>query len=173
MPIAVYHLKIRCITHKFLIYGHTQNESDAAHSVIKKAVKETLKRGPIFLPQQYATIIRVPYEVSELCYSDFYDLKNLQTQLGNNFVRAINKEKVLCSHIKVVKYEKFKPFSIQVKTSFESEDFHERVTTKRTRKNELVLVPVYTTKIRTDPRIVIPKSYLPVYRAVLDFENGM
>lgn len=155
---AVHHLKIKSITHKFLICGHTQNEGDVAHSVIEKAVKQALKRGPIFLPQQYSTIIRgakktgLPYEVKELCYSDFYDIKNLQTQLGNNFDRGINGEKVLCSNIKVVKYEKDKPFSLQVKTSYESEDYLEIVTRKRTRKNQMVLVPAYTTRPRIDAK---------------------
>lgn len=44
---AVHHLKIKSITHKFLICGHTQNESDAAHSVLEKAVKQALKNATI------------------------------------------------------------------------------------------------------------------------------
>lgn len=46
---AVQTLKIKSITHKFLIKGHTQNEGDNVHSVIEKSVKKSLKSGPIYL----------------------------------------------------------------------------------------------------------------------------
>ncbi|KAL1490215.1 hypothetical protein ABEB36_012945 [Hypothenemus hampei] len=55
---AVAKLKIKAITHKFLIRGHTQNEGDNAHSVIEKAVKRYLKSGPIYEPSNYVSIIR-------------------------------------------------------------------------------------------------------------------
>ena len=50
--------KIKSITHKFLIAGHTQNEGDNIHSVIEKAIKRNLKSGPIYEPYQYVSIIR-------------------------------------------------------------------------------------------------------------------
>lgn len=49
--------KIRSITHKYLISGHSQNEGDSFHSSIEKAVKRSLKSGPIYEPSQYAKII--------------------------------------------------------------------------------------------------------------------
>lgn len=51
-------LKIKSITHKFLIKGHTQNEGDNVHSVIEKKVKSILKSGPIYTPPEYVGIIR-------------------------------------------------------------------------------------------------------------------
>lgn len=78
---AVSVLNIKSITHKFLIKGHTQNENDTAHSVIEKAIKRTLKSGPIYIPAQYVSVIRSakktgqPYKVNEMCHSDFYDWK--------------------------------------------------------------------------------------------------
>lgn len=50
--------KVRSITHKYLISGHSQNEGDSVHSTIEKAIKKSLKSGPIYVPDQYAQIIR-------------------------------------------------------------------------------------------------------------------
>lgn len=49
--------KIKSVTHKFLITGHTQNENDSVHSVIERAVKRVLANGPIYHPSQYKTAI--------------------------------------------------------------------------------------------------------------------
>ncbi|GFW08052.1 uncharacterized protein TNCV_2978201 [Trichonephila clavipes] len=48
---------IKSVTHKFLVKGHIQNEGDAAHSTIEK-VKRALRRGPIYLPSQYAMAVK-------------------------------------------------------------------------------------------------------------------
>lgn len=45
--------KIKSITHKFLIKGHSQNEADNVHSLIEKEIKKNRKSGPIYCPQQY------------------------------------------------------------------------------------------------------------------------
>ena len=55
---AVTTLNINSIIHKFLIRGHTQNEGDAAHSVIEKNIKRAKKSGPIYVPDQYVSLIR-------------------------------------------------------------------------------------------------------------------
>lgn len=79
-------LNIRSITHKFLITGHSQNEGDNVHSVIEKKVRRYLKSDPIYVPEQYISLIRTakktgtPYRVHELTYDDFYGLKHLQEQ---------------------------------------------------------------------------------------------
>lgn len=68
---------VRSIEHKFLICGHSQNEVDNVHSVIEKQMKRHLKSGPIYMPDQYATLLRTdkkngpPYQVHELTYEDF------------------------------------------------------------------------------------------------------
>jgi hypothetical protein len=65
-------LKYECkysITHKFVITGHSQNEGDSAHSVTEKQIKRSLKSGPVFVPEQYVSLIRIakktgnPYKV--------------------------------------------------------------------------------------------------------------
>lgn len=74
---AVNTWKIRSITHKFLIHGHSQNEGDNVHSAIEKQIKRHLKSGPIYVPEQYVALIRTakktgsPYRVHELTYEDF------------------------------------------------------------------------------------------------------
>lgn len=52
------HLKIKSISHKFLIKGHTQNEGDSVHSVIEKSVTRALKSGPVYVPAQFITLIQ-------------------------------------------------------------------------------------------------------------------
>ncbi|RZF43013.1 hypothetical protein LSTR_LSTR016943 [Laodelphax striatellus] len=61
---------LNSITHKFLVKGHSQNEGDSAHALIERVIKRSLKSGPIFIPSQYVTLIRVakktgsPYHVT-------------------------------------------------------------------------------------------------------------
>ena len=75
--------KIKSITHKFLIAGHTQNEGDNIQSVIEKAIKRNLKSGPIYEPYQYVSIILAakkngkPYKVKEMAHDDFIDFKQV------------------------------------------------------------------------------------------------
>ncbi|EZA58416.1 hypothetical protein X777_01373 [Ooceraea biroi] len=80
---AIRYLGIKSITHKFLIKGHTQNEGDSAHSLIERQVKRLLKSGPMYTPESFISAIRSarktgqPFQVNELCYEDFYDIKTL------------------------------------------------------------------------------------------------
>lgn len=82
---------INSITHKYLITGHTQNEGDSVHSTIEKQVKSSLKFGPIYVPSQYAQLIRMakkrgkPYNVNELTHLDFSAIKALVDDLKLNF----------------------------------------------------------------------------------------
>ena len=121
--------KIKSITHKFLITGHTQDEGDNVHSVIEKALKQALKLGPIYIPADYIRIIqsarktRNPYIVSEMCHVDFLDLKNLTQQLGSNFNKTSNNEIVKTGDIKLVKVQKSEPGKLYVKTLFKQEEY--------------------------------------------------
>uniref|UniRef100_A0A8D8ZBZ9 DUF7869 domain-containing protein n=1 Tax=Cacopsylla melanoneura TaxID=428564 RepID=A0A8D8ZBZ9_9HEMI len=92
---AVNHFKnVDSIEHKFLVVGHTQNEGDNVHSVIEKQIMRKLNSGPIYCPLQYAAIIRSakkkgnPYRVTEFCHTDFLDIKDLNSRIGNNFSRT-------------------------------------------------------------------------------------
>lgn len=50
--------KIKSITHKFSIKGHTQNEGDVVHLVIEKEIKRACKSRPLFIPAQYVQLMR-------------------------------------------------------------------------------------------------------------------
>lgn len=88
---AVTKLRVKSITHKFLIRGHSQNEGDNVHSVIEKQIKRYLQSGPIYIPEQYKTLIGTakktgkPYAVIEMTHDKFYDVKALQESWGTNF----------------------------------------------------------------------------------------
>ncbi|CAH2094194.1 unnamed protein product [Euphydryas editha] len=75
--------KLNSITHKFLIKGHTQNEGDAVHSTIQRNISRALKSSPIYVPDQYITLIKTakkkgaPYLVKELTHESFFNLKTL------------------------------------------------------------------------------------------------
>lgn len=81
------HLKVKSITHKYLIKGHTQNEGDSAHSLIERQVKRQLKGGPMYTPESIINAIRngkngTPFNVSEMCFEDFIDIKALSAEMG-------------------------------------------------------------------------------------------
>ena len=85
---AVTYLNIKSITHKYLIKGHTQNEGDSAHLLIEYQVKRQLKGGPMYMPEAFITSIRAAkrtaksFNVTELCFEDFFDIKALATEMG-------------------------------------------------------------------------------------------
>lgn len=101
--------KLNSITHKFLITGHTQNEGVSVHSVIEKCIKRSLKSGPIYVPSQYAQLIRTakktgpPYWVNELSFNDFISLKKLHSDL------RLGTGNMKIKDVKVVKFMKETP----------------------------------------------------------------
>lgn len=86
---------------------------------MEKSVKRHLKVSPI----QYATLIKLAkkkspfYEVIELMFDDFFDMKALQERTGNNFYMNTEKEKVNWHDVKVFKFAKDNPKSLYYKTS--------------------------------------------------------
>ncbi|KAG5882971.1 hypothetical protein JTB14_026429 [Gonioctena quinquepunctata] len=131
--------KITSITHKFLICGHTQNEGDNVHGVIEKQVKRHLKSSPIYIPQQYSTLIRAskkngpPYIVHELSYEDFFHLKTRQEDWGNNFTVDTDNNQVRWHDIKVLRVDKGHSHSFFYKVSFEDE-VYKHVNVRNVRK---------------------------------------
>lgn len=180
---AVRSLKIKAINHKFLICGHTQNEGDAVHSVIEKEIKKSLKRGPIFIPQQYATIIRMakkkgrPYAVHELSHTDFLDLKQLNGMIGGNYSKNMQGKTVKMTDMKIMRYEKCKPNSFQYKLSYKDLEFEEIEVKKRLLDKMVVVRPAYTKKVSIDEKKKadilelirskhIPQSYAAIFTAM-------
>ncbi|XP_044732349.1 uncharacterized protein LOC123302679 [Chrysoperla carnea] len=137
---------IRSISHKYLITGHTQNEGDAAHSIIERQVARARKAGPIYLPDQYYTLIRTakktgdPYIVHELCHKDFIDIKQLTKDQGIQI-------KIPLKDIKILKVIKEEPNTVYYKTSFGFPEYDEITVSKRTRSQNVKAKPAYHTKV--------------------------
>lgn len=122
---AVSKYKIKSITHKYLVTGHTQNEGDNVHSVIEKNITRSLKSGPIYTPEQYVELVKTakktgtPYKVVEMSYNDFYDLKKLTAQVPFNFSKDNSGEPVKLSEASVIQITKEHLDRFYYKTSFE------------------------------------------------------
>lgn len=174
---AVVNMKVKSITHKFLIRGHSQNEGDNVHSVIEKQIKRHLKSGPIYSPQTYSTLIRTakktgrPYKVVEMTHDKFYDVKALQESWGNNFNIDEDKTQVKWHDIKILRVEKEHPGSFFYKTSFADNAFKKTAVRKRRAANQsfisVDLTRAYTGKTplsdakRKDIQELIDKNVIP------------
>lgn len=64
------------------------------------------------MPDQYAFLIRNakkqgdPFQVNELNYSDFYDLKSLSEEIGLNIAKNADGDQIKISDIKIVEFRK-------------------------------------------------------------------
>lgn len=187
---AVKYLNIQSITHKYLIRGHTQNDGDVVHSVIERAVKKAKKSGPIYVPDQYISLIRTArkkgnaYIVNELTFSDFSDLKSLYERL--NFQHAKNNEgkEFKISEVKLLKFEKNSDY-FYYKESYAQAEWKsvciQRYKRRSGRDNaaNIDLVPAYTAKISLSERKrndlislintnIIPKYYQNFFNSVCE-----
>lgn len=174
---------INTITHKFLVKGHSQNEGDCVHSVIERTVKKSLKAGPIYIPAQYTTLIRGarktgrPYQVIEMSYESFFDLKDLAAQslIGTN-LKDLNGEVIKITSVSMFRFEKKSPRTIFFKTSYSEKEFCEiRLKERRskTRSTSNEIKQLYNSKIGAEAKKpgllklleknVIPKSYAFFY----------
>ncbi|CAK1591645.1 unnamed protein product [Parnassius mnemosyne] len=165
-------------------------------TVIEKAVKKCLRSGPVYTPDQYVTIIRTtrkkgnPYNVTEMCYSDFVDIKNLTAICGAQFSKNTEGETVKMSDIKIMKFEKHQDFNhvgIYYKTSYSDTDFKEiqfrNNRSSRTRTStdlqDFQLKPLYQSRLKLSDRKnsdlkslinnnILPQSYaLSYYNSIL------
>lgn len=151
---AVGYLDVHSITHKYLIRGHTQNEGDAVHSVIERGLKRTKRSGPIYVPDQYVSVIRnakkkgEPLKVKELGYPDFFDFKSLYDKMAVNFLKDTQGNFFKVSEIKQIRFKKGCDF-FQYKNSFKEVEWKEVQFKKRisSAKESLSLAPAYSGKI--------------------------
>ena len=78
---AVQHFGIDKITHKYLVKGHTQNQTDSMHSCIERNKKLYLKANNIYVPADWIGIIKTakrtgsPFQVYEATGDEFLDFK--------------------------------------------------------------------------------------------------
>jgi hypothetical protein len=82
---ATQSLPIEVIDHKFLIPGHTHMECDSMHAAIEHAYKHL----SLYSIHEWVNVMKSarrnrPYNVKELQYNDFYDLKELTKSVLTN-----------------------------------------------------------------------------------------
>lgn len=120
-----------------MIRGHSQNEGDNVHSVIEKQIKRYLQSGPIYIPEQYKTLICTtkktgkPYKVVEMSHDKFYDVKALEESWGTNFNIDEEKNQIKWYDIKVLRVEKEQPEAFFYKTSFSEGAYRKACVRKR------------------------------------------
>lgn len=178
---AVENYEINSVTHKYLIRGHTQNEGDAVHSVIEKCLKKAKTSGPIYIPQQYVTLIRSakkkgnPFVVQELTFTDFIDLKDLSDQLRLNSTKNTNGVQIKISAIKMLRFEKGSN-TYYYKTSYKQENWESvlirPIGTRRSEGNiakKVKLKAAYQSKREisdnkiTDLKHLLKNNYIPKF----------
>lgn len=122
---AVQALQFEVIDQKFLISGHSQMECDSMHARIETAAKNV----PVYLPHGWATIAKnakqnnPKYEVFQKKDILFLDWKALAKLIMVNRNKDEDGNVINWRHIKWIRYEKAKPFTMSVKTDF-NEHFH-------------------------------------------------
>lgn len=142
--------KLQSITHKYRITGHTQNEGDCVHSTIEKNISRSLKSGPIYVPSQYAQIIKSskkkgnPYCVNEMGFKDFYSMKSLADDIGYT-----KNKRFKITDVKIYKVTKNEPTKAFFKTSYEQEEFEVTEITRKLNLSEVNLKRA----LRTKPKI--------------------
>lgn len=170
---AVRCLGIKSISHKFLIKGHTQNEGDSAHSLIERQVKRHLRGGPMYTPDAFIGAIRsakkqgTPFSVNELCFEDFYDLKQLASDIGP--LTMIN---LKLTNVKIIKVVQESPTSVFYKNSYNDDDFKEAKVINRKKPGDhlnIRLKPAFTVKPglaerkKSDLMDLVNKNHIPKY----------
>ncbi|CAG9814764.1 unnamed protein product [Phaedon cochleariae] len=160
---AVGRFNIKSITHKYLIRGHTQNEGDAIHSVIERALKRTKKSGPIYVPDQYITVIQNarkkgnPVEVKEMGYADFVDIKSLYDDMGINISRDIDGNDFKINNIRIMQFERGADV-FRFKTSYKQEEWSFVSFWPRRRRSELKDIETVTLKHAYSENIKISEN---------------
>lgn len=157
---AVQTSDVRSITHKYLITGHTNNEGDSMHACIEKEKKRLLKSGPIYVPSEIVSTIRLakksgaPYSIKEYETFDFIDWKNVSEKIGKNF--SINNENSKCNwnEIKAVKITKEDPFKMFYKCSYNT-DFKDFIDIRhKMRGRQVDCKTMVLTKAYNEPALI-------------------
>lgn len=186
---AVEVFNITSITHKYLVRGHSQNEGDAVHSIIEKSVKKAKKSGPIYVPDQYVSIIRNskkkgnPLDIKEMSFGDFFNVKNLHNEIAPSLLKSISGDEFKISAVRLLQFEKGSEV-FRFKTSYKQLEWDcvdfgpkkRRLSDVKTLK-EIKMKPAYTKKITiTDNKKkdlkslldggIIPQFYKPFFDSV-------
>nr|CAI5822548.1 unnamed protein product [Callosobruchus analis] len=127
------------IVHRFFEAGHSQNENDSIHALIERN-----KQGKdIFTPEQFIMLVKLakvkgkPYNVKEMCQTDFFDFKSLEVTY-KNFQWNTGGKKVSWLNIREIKVDFKSPESLKIRNDLykDEEDIinvHTGKSTKRVR----------------------------------------
>ena len=180
---AVEDLDIQSITHKYLIRGHMQNEGDAVHSIIERSLTRAKKSGPIYVPDQYVSLIRNakkkgnPLHVDEMSFEDFYDFKALYDEIVPKLAKNTNGDDFKLQDVKLLQFQKGND-KFFYKTSYKQIEWNEVEFKSRKSRSSITsaitLKPAYSRKIAlTDNKLrdlntlcvnnLIPKFYRAFY----------
>lgn len=168
---------IKSITHKYLIRGHTQNEGDSAHSQIERQVRRELRKGPMYSPDAFISAIKSarkksePFRVNEMCFEDFYDWKNVCSQMSFAIQKDDENVPVKISEVKMIKVIKDDARAIYYKNSYTEEEFKRAIVIKKKKEidNNIEVKKAYTTKPgiakrkKADLMELINKNHIPRY----------
>lgn len=179
---AVQNHQVNSITHKYLIRGHTQNEGDAIHSTIESALKRAKRSGPVYVPDQYISLIRNakkkgnPLDVKELGFEDFIDFKALHDEMAPNTSKDSSGNVFKLSGVKQLKFEKgsdkFLYKNSYEHTSWKEVPFKPRQKRSCSRNSDTTIIslkPAYTKRISLsenklrDLKSLCEKNIIPHY----------
>lgn len=117
--------------------------------------------GPFIPPDQLIPIIRLAkktgnaYKCIEMNYTDFLDVKHLQSEIGSNFNQNVTGEKVQWQEICGIKVMKSSPYAIFYKKSYTENDYkkidvrYNKTRGKRYSSNKLInLTKLYANPIK-------------------------
>lgn len=167
---------LNSVTHKYLIKGHTQNEGDSAHSQIEREVRRQLRSGPMYTPDAFIGAIRAarkkgePFQVNEMCFADFYDLKSLCNQMNFSLLKDENNQPVKIAELKAIRFQKSDPDTIFFKNSYADKEYKKATAVKKNkRNNNLELKHAYnekpglSDKKKADLMDLVNKNLIPRY----------
>ncbi|XP_072375619.1 uncharacterized protein [Diabrotica undecimpunctata] len=122
---------LNIVQHNFLESGHSYMEVDSMHSAIENAKKNV----PVYTMHDWLNIFRLarskrgrnkrsdPYNVQELRYNDFLDIKTLAANTLKNRTIDENGNRVNWLKIKCMRYEADKPQYILFKYNYSDPEF--------------------------------------------------
>ncbi|CAH1111545.1 unnamed protein product [Psylliodes chrysocephalus] len=126
--------------------------------------RRVLKSGPIYIPAQWAMIIRSakkqghPYKLEEISTNDILDFKKFISKIGNNFNKNENNEPVVWKDVKIVRFEKEHPYTIFYKTSYAESNFKQIYVKKKNVRCKTDISSLEITRAYTNPPTISVKK---------------
>ena len=139
--------------------GHSQMECDSVHSTIERACKHI----PLYTPMDYYATVRVarreaPYTVIAMQTNDFLDYKSLVTRFVRNRNRCDNKEHANWMKMKVLKYNKNSPGTVEFAYDYDG-PFHKLIVNSGMRGRRPTVLPTEVPELYSGPVPISKAKY--------------